>query len=264
MSETQGISDRSTGRADRVAADMPKLVLTIDGLTACRSHGGARFCLSMGRLDLASLQPAAVVGPSGSGKSTLLDVLGLVMTPGKLAAFTFFPKDEQPLDLARLIGKRLETGLTDMRRRHLGYMPQTGGLLPFLSVGENIRMSARLNNRLDEAYLDQLAALLDLPAALMRRFPKDLSIGQRQRVSLARAMAHRPRLLLADEPTASLDAVTAAAVTDLLLDLSPRFGITPVIATHDERLFAREGVRRLHVEAKPGAEPNTVDATVRI
>ncbi|MDY0883781.1 ATP-binding cassette domain-containing protein [Dongia soli] len=264
MSETQGISDRSMSRAGDATADMPQLVLTIAGLTACRSHGGARFCLSMGRLDLASLQPAALVGPSGSGKSTLLDVLGLVMTPTRLAAFMFFPSSEQPVDLAKLIEKRHEAGLTDMRRRYLGYMPQTGGLLPFLSVGENIRMSARLNDRLDEAYLDQLAQLLDLPAALMRRFPKDLSIGQRQRVSLARAMAHRPRLLLADEPTASLDAVTAGAVTGLLLDLSPRFGITPVIATHDERLFGRDGVRRLHVEARAGAEPNTVDAKVQI
>jgi putative ABC transport system ATP-binding protein len=217
----------------------------------------------MGKLDLAALQPVAVVGPSGSGKSTLLDVLGLVMTPRKLAAYRFFPGGDQLLDLAALIEKRQEAGLTDMRRRYLGYMPQTGGLLPFLSVGENIRMSARLNDRLDAAYLDQLTALLDLPLDLMRRFPKDLSIGQRQRVSLARAMAHRPRLLLADEPTASLDAVTAAAVTDLLLELAPRFGITPVIATHDERLFARKGVRRLHVEAQPGAAPDTVEARVQ-
>jgi putative ABC transport system ATP-binding protein len=245
-----------------VTASQADFVLAIDGLRACRSHGGATFRLSLDRLYLSAGQPVAVVGPSGSGKSTLLDVLGLVMTPERVAHFAFFPVDEGIVDLAGLIAQGNDAGLTDMRRRYLGYMPQTGGLLPFLSVGENIRLPARLNDRIDLPYFDEIARLLDLPQSLMRRFPKDLSIGQRQRVSLARAMAHRPRLLLADEPTASLDAMTATAVVNLLLDLLPSLGITPVIATHDERLFDREGVRCLHVELQ-AATANLVDATVR-
>jgi putative ABC transport system ATP-binding protein len=246
-----------------LTAGQPELVLTIDGLSACRSHGGATFRLSLERLELPAGRPVALVGPSGSGKSTLLDVLGLVMTPERVAQFAFFPVGETIIDLAGLIARRDDSGLTDMRRRYLGYMPQTGGLLPFLSVGENIRLPARLNGRIDVPYLDEIARLLDLPQSLMRRFPKDLSIGQRQRVSLARAMAHRPRLLLADEPTASLDAVTATAVVNLLLELLPKLGITPVIATHDERLFAGEGVRCLHVESRAGATADLVEAVVR-
>ncbi|MET1027671.1 MAG: ABC transporter ATP-binding protein [Dongiaceae bacterium] len=244
-------------------ATQPDLVLTIGGLSASRSRGDATFRLSLDRLDLPMGRPVAVVGPSGSGKSTLLDVLGLVMSPERVADFAFFPIGEESIDLARLIAKGDEAGLTDMRRRYLGYMPQTGGLLPFLSVGENIRLPAKLNGRIDQGHLDEVARLLDLPETLMRRLPADLSIGQRQRVSLARAMAHRPRLLLADEPTASLDAVTAAAVTDLLLELAPRLGITPVIATHDERLFDGAGVRRLHVECHAGMALNLVEAVVR-
>jgi putative ABC transport system ATP-binding protein len=244
-------------------AEQPDLVLTIEGLSARRSQGGASFNLSLDRLDLSTGRPVAVVGPSGSGKSTLLDVLGLVMSPERVAHFAFFPTGEDPIDLAGLIAAGNETGLTDMRRRYLGYMPQTGGLLPFLSVGENIRLPARLNGRIDPAYLDEVARLLDLPETLMRRLPKDLSIGQRQRVSLARALAHRPRLLLADEPTASLDAVTAASVTNLLLELSPRLGITPIIATHDVRLFEGEGVRRIQVDCYAGVVPNLIEAVVR-
>lgn len=239
-------------------------VLAITGLSAVRSRGGSRFRLSLDHLDLLAGQPVAVVGPSGSGKSTLLDVLGLVMTPERIGAFTFVPANAGVVDLAALIARGDEAGLTDMRRRYLGYMPQTGGLLPFMSVGENICLPAKLTSQVDSGYLDEIARLLDLPEMLMRRFPKDLSIGQRQRVSLARAMAHRPRLLLADEPTASLDAVTAASVTALLLTASPTLGITPIIATHDERLFSGGGVRRIQVNAEAGADGNTVEAMVQI
>jgi putative ABC transport system ATP-binding protein len=237
-------------------------VLKIQGLRASRHHGDASFNLSLAALTLKAGEPVAVVGPSGSGKSTLLDVLGLVMTPDKIARFTFFPATEAPVDLGRLFAERDERGLTDLRRRHFGYMPQTGGLLPFLSVVENIRLPARISGHFDAAYLDNLSQLLELPLGLMGRYPKDLSIGQRQRVSLARALAHRPRLVLADEPTASLDVVAAAAVSNLLLDLSPRLGITPVIATHDERLVARAGVRRIHLVSQAGAAPHAVDAMV--
>ena len=245
-----------------MAADQSERVLSIGGLVAARLNGSPGFRLTLDRLDLASCRPVAVVGASGSGKSTFLDVLGLVMTPARIDRFALFPAGIVAVDLAELIAHKNEKVLTDMRRRHFGYMPQTGGLLPFLRVGENIQLPARLNGRVDAGFLDETARLLDLPGTLMRRFPQDLSIGQRQRVSLARAMAHRPTLLLADEPTASLDGVTAAAVTELLLDLLPRFGITPIIATHDERLFQGNGVRRLYVRYLAEAEPGLVEAVV--
>ncbi len=237
-------------------------VLEIEGLKTGYQVNGARFNLSLASLTVELGVPIALVGPSGSGKSTLLDVLGLVRAPHQVSRFIFYAAPDEPLDIAALIAGCDDRQLTDLRRSYFGYMPQTGGLLPFLSVAENIRLPARIGGVLDTAYLDAVTQSLELPQNLLERYPRDISIGQRQRVSLARALAHRPRILLADEPTASLDVLTARSVGDLLLAISPALGITSIIATHDEDLFAREGVRRISVSAHAGASPNSIDAVV--
>jgi putative ABC transport system ATP-binding protein len=128
-------------------------------------------------------------------------------------------------------------------------MPQTGGLVPFLSVRDNIELPANLCGRLDLDFIGRLCNALEITPLQLALKPQDLSIGQRQRVCLARAFAHRPRLLLADEPTASLDATSAAVVSDMLINVAPTFGITPLIATHDPRLTA-QSVRRISLQAK--------------
>lgn len=237
-------------------------VLEIEGLETGYQISGTRFNLSLASLIVELGVPIALVGPSGSGKSTLLDVLGLVKAPRQVSRFIFYTARDEPLDVAPLIAGRDDRQLTDLRRDYFGYMPQTGGLLPFLSVAENIRLPARIGGVLDTAYLGAVTESLELPQSLMGRYPRDISIGQRQRSSLARALANRPRILLADEPTASLDALTARSVGDLLLAISPALGITPIIATHDETLFARENVRRISVSAHAGTGPNSIDAVV--
>jgi len=249
--------------APAVAA-APQPMLHIQGLEAGHEINGARFSLSLASLSVEPGVPVALIGPSGSGKSTLLDVLGLVKAPRRVSRFIFYPSPDKPLDVAPLIARRDDRQLTDLRRGHFGYMPQTGGLLPFLSVAENIRLPARIGGIVDQAYVDAVTQSLELPQSVMDRYPRDISIGQRQRVSLARALANRPKLLLADEPTASLDAVTARSVGDLLLAISPALGITSIIATHDEALFARDNVRRISVSARAGQNAGSIDAVVNV
>jgi putative ABC transport system ATP-binding protein len=242
----------------------PQPLLEILGLEAAHEINGTRFSLSLASLSVESGVPIALVGPSGSGKSTLLDALGLVKAPRRVSRFIFYPLPDEPLDVAPLIAGRDDRQLTDLRRDYFGYMPQTGGLLPFLSVAENIRLPARIGGVVDSAYVDAVTQSLELPESIMNRYPRDISIGQRQRVSLARALANRPRLLLADEPTASLDALTARSVGDLLLAISPALGITSIIATHDETLFARDNVRRISVSAQAGKDVGSIDAVVNV
>jgi putative ABC transport system ATP-binding protein len=167
-----------------------------------------------------------------------------------MAQFTYRPRDGDEVDVAALLQKEDDAALTEIRCSEIGYMPQTGGLVPFLSVKDNIELPASLCGRLDAGFIDQLCDTLEITPMHRALKPQDLSIGQRQRVCLARAFAHRPRLLLADEPTASLDATSAAAVTEMLINVAPKYGITPVIATHDPRLKAETSVRRIELQAK--------------
>ncbi len=168
---------------------------------------------------------AAVVGNSGSGKSTLLNCLGGIDMPEHGAIRCF----GQPL-------AQLSAGqLCRFQRRDLGVVFQRGNLLSYLSVAENIALPLTLNGIGGSAGHRRVAELLaaiglaDAAAAL----PRELSGGEIQRVSLARAIAHRPRLLLADEPTANLDTATGRRIVQLMRDLGRESRCTVVMATHD-------------------------------
>jgi putative ABC transport system ATP-binding protein len=229
---------------------MTEPVLVIAGLEMQRGAGDSRFRMIVDRLELESAQPVLLVGENGSGKSSLLDVIGLVLKPKRSAQFAYHPRDGEAIDVASLLAGEKDAALTDIRCSEIGYMPQTGGLVPFLSVKDNIELPAILCGRLDPAFIDQLCTALEITPLLRALKPQALSIGQRQRVCLARAFAHRPRLLLADEPTASLDAVSAGVVAEMLIEVAPQYGITPVIATHDPRLTEKSGVRRIQLHAE--------------
>ncbi len=165
----------------------------------------------------------AIVGPSGCGKSTLLGLIGGLDSPtaGRVSIggedISSLPERER----ARL------------RRDQLGLVFQSGNLLPFLTAVENVGQQLALNGASD-GYERCLELLADLGLAdHSDKLPDQLSGGQRQRVAVARALIHRPRVILADEPTGSLDADNSAAVIDRLLAAQHEVGATLVMVTHD-------------------------------
>ena len=170
----------------------------------------------------------AVVGTSGSGKSTLLSLLGGVDTP---TSGNVFLEGEDVLALKG--AKRAE-----FRRRKIGFIFQEYNLIPVLNVEENIEIPVRLDGiRLKPEQMTKLLIMLNMEE---RRYhlPEELSGGQKQRVAIGRAYAHKPALILADEPTGNLDHATSVEIMDLLRSSARKFGQTLIVVTHDENIAA--------------------------
>lgn len=202
-----------------------------------RAQGGSAFELQIPELEIRAGELVAVVGESGCGKSTLLDLLALVMRPTESRAFRFTdPDSRQTRDAAALWHDQREDELARLRRCHMGYVLQTGGLLPFLSVRANIELSARICGR-EGAPIQQIVNHLGIGSCL-DRMPSALSVGQRQRVAIARAVAHGPALILADEPTAAVDKRRATQIMERLALLARQHHATVVVVTHDRPLVA--------------------------
>lgn len=209
-----------------------------------RLTGTGGFELHVPELDIRAGEVLILRGASGCGKSTLLDLLALALRPDEAADFRFQPHPATPVDVRQCWAKGQQDRLAGLRRRHIGYILQTGGLLPFLSVRDNIALTARLLGLDPTDAIASLAERLDI-ASLLDRYPSRLSLGERQRVAIARAMAHQPYVILADEPTASLDPLNAQIIRDLLLELVQVSGAAAVIATHDWEVETLTGVRVL-------------------
>jgi len=171
----------------------------------------------------------AIVGASGSGKSTLLALLAGLDTP-TAGRVHLDGRDLFALD---------EDQRAELRGRLLGFVFQSFQLLPALTALENVMLPLELAGR-DDAE-DLAKAMLGRVglAERLRHYPRHLSGGEQQRVALARAFVVRPKLLLADEPTGSLDVQSGAAVISLLFELNREYGTTLVLVTHDEALAAR-------------------------
>jgi putative ABC transport system ATP-binding protein len=176
-------------------------------------------------------EAVAVVGASGSGKSTLLAILAGLDTPSsgtvELDGADVFALDED---------RRAE-----LRGRTLGFVFQSFQLLPALSALENVMLPLELAGADDpEGPAREILKRVGLGERL-HHYPKHLSGGEQQRVALARAFVVRPKVLLADEPTGSLDAASGSGVIDLLFGMNREYGTTLVLVTHDEGLAARCG-----------------------
>ena len=222
-------------------AAAPRL-LHLQGCKVARAQGGSRFELEIPEFEVTPGAFVAVTGESGCGKSTLLDLLALVLRPEPGGRFLLLDGDEE-VDVDALWAEDDEQALARLRRRRLGYVPQSGGLIPFLGVAANLYLPPRLNGQRD--YRGRIHAQAERMgvAGLFDRMPASLSGGQRQRVAILRAMAHRPALILADEPTAAVDSERAHRILAQFHDLAREEGTAIVMVTHDRSLVA-QGVDR--------------------
>jgi putative ABC transport system ATP-binding protein len=188
-------------------------------------------------LTLEAGETLALTGESGSGKSTLLHLIGGLDRPdqGQIRI--------NGQDMARLD----DAGRAALRRGTVAVVFQQFNLIPSLKIADNIAFQARLAGRHDADWCASLADRMGL-AAHLRKYPEQLSGGQQQRVALARTLALRPALVLADEPTGNLDEDTAATVMDLMLDLVGQTGAGLLLVTHSQALAGRLS-RRVHLRA---------------
>jgi putative ABC transport system ATP-binding protein len=170
-----------------------------------------------------------LAGPSGSGKTTLLSILGCILRPTE--------------GDVELLGERVsdldESDLPAMRLDRVGFVFQGGNLIESLTALDNVALMLRLRGRSKKGSRREAAVLLERLGIADRalHLPKEMSGGQRQRVAIARALAGAPPIVLADEPTASLDAESGLAATTLLKELTREGGHTAVVVTHDSRIF---------------------------
>jgi len=188
-------------------------------------------------LTLEASETLALTGESGSGKSTLLHLIGGLDTPDRGQILL------QGNDIAALD----DNGRAALRRGTVGVVFQQFNLIPSLKVADNIAFQARLSGQVDSKWTAELADRMGLGPHL-NKYPEQLSGGQQQRVAIARTLAPKPRLVLADEPTGNLDEATAATVMDLMLELVSEAGAGLLMVTHSAALAGRMS-RRLHLRA---------------
>jgi putative ABC transport system ATP-binding protein len=170
----------------------------------------------------------ALVGPSGSGKTTMLAMLAGLLAPTQGSIIIG----------GRELGQMSEAERTRFRREKVGFTFQSNNLVPYLSVQENVELMLKLNNRFNKEskkHAEELLARLGLGDRL-KNLPSQLSGGQQQRVAIARALVHRPAIVLADEPTASLDTERAFQVVETFANLIHAQDLAGIMVTHDLRM----------------------------
>ncbi len=213
------------------------MLLRLNGIWKGFGGAGERVDVLRGvDLEAAAGETVALTGESGSGKSTLLHLVAGLDEPDRGEVWL------DGTDLARLDDR----GRARVRRETLGVVFQQFNLIPSLDAAKNIAFQARLSGRHDAAAVDRLIERLGL-GPHRHKYPEQLSGGQQQRVAIGRALAGRPKLLLADEPTGNLDEETGSQVMDLMLELVAEAGAALLIVTHSDRLAARAD-RRVHLE----------------
>ncbi len=205
-----------------VALEVRDLVksFALDGATI-NAVDGVSFQVKSGEF-------VALVGPSGSGKTTMLSILAALLTPTSGQVLI----DGQ--DLAQMNEKKR----VKLRREKIGFTFQSNNLIPYLTARENVEFMLRLNNKLDRAgrvRSDELLARLGLMERL-HSLPAQMSGGQQQRVAIARALIHNPAVVLADEPTASLDTERAFQVVETFAHLIHENDRAGIMVTHDLRM----------------------------
>ncbi|MES2687306.1 MAG: ATP-binding cassette domain-containing protein [Pseudomonadota bacterium] len=210
--------------------------LEVRDLVYHRGGADGAFGVEVKQFRLDPGEAVGVVGPSGCGKSTLIDLFSMLLRPSSAQEFRVAGQD-----VMKLWREGGSSACTRLRASAIGVVLQTGGLLSSLTVWDNVLLSQRLLGRVDAAWALQLLSALDL-SGLEKRLPSQLSVGQRQRVAIARSLAHRPGLVFADEPTASIGVEHAPAALALLMRLTQEAGAALLVVSHDLALLREHGI----------------------
>jgi putative ABC transport system ATP-binding protein len=201
---------------------------TIDVSKVYESDGGTIRAVDDVSIEVQRGEFVALVGPSGSGKTTLLAMLAGLLRPNE-GTVLIDGKD---------LGKMSDAQRTDFRKRKIGFTFQSNNLVPYLTAQENVELMLRLNGKLDSAGKQRAQELLERLGLgeRMKSLPRKLSGGQQQRVAIARALIHDPAVVLADEPTASLDTERAFQVVQSFSEIIREQNRAGIMVTHDLRM----------------------------
>jgi putative ABC transport system ATP-binding protein len=215
-------------------APRPQPLVSLRGISKHFGEGETRIdALRQVSIDVVPGEVVALLGPSGSGKTTLLNVIACILDPseGTMSLEGEIVYDQQ----------WLRTDLRRLRLDKIGFIFQSHNLLPFLNAIDNVAIVLQLAGYDHSAARNRAVELLDYLEVGNRKnaFPAKLSGGEAQRVAIARALANRPRIILADEPTAALDSKRAQIVMDLLRKLALDQDAAVIAVTHDEKIFDR-------------------------
>jgi putative ABC transport system ATP-binding protein len=218
-----------------MAANTPSQPLVeVKGLSKHFGEGESRVdALRKVTISVGAGEVVGLLGPSGSGKSTLLNAIGSIIEPNE---------GWMRLDGEVVYDNRwLRRDLRRMRLEKIGFIFQTHNLLPFLDATDNVAVVFHLAGVAREEAVERSEQLLDYLQVGHRKhaMPSQLSGGEAQRVAIARALANRPRIILADEPTAALDSTRAGIVMDLLRKLAVEQRAAVIAVTHDDKIFNR-------------------------
>lgn len=235
--------------------------LLIEDLTVTLGDAERQFTLRAGNWSVGAGEVVGLTGSSGTGKTLLLELLGVLRAPGA-GAYRAVPTEGSggaTQDFGSYWRSPEARALcAAARARFFGYVPQTGGLLPFLTVTENIALSQQIAARPDGDWLKTLLGELGLSGIANLR-PAALSIGQRQRVAIARALAHRPFCVIADEPTAALDPENALTAMRLLIEAAREGGSATLLSSHDVTTLSQFPMRRMALKITSAPhDPNVV------
>ena len=218
--------------------------LTIEGMAIERRSAESTLTLVVEKLVLNRGEAVALTGVSGCGKSTLLDVLAMVLWPDAIGRMTVRMPDERVRDITPILRGKCQSEAARLRAAAYGYVLQTGGLLPFLTVRQNAEVADPSGTHPPRAMGERIAGLADRLriAPKLDVLPGALSVGERQRAAILRALAKGPTILLADEPTANLDPETGLAILQLLLDTATTSGAAVLVVSHDHALVRSAGL----------------------
>ena len=212
--------------------------LAVEGMSIERRTAESSLTLEVEKLELNRGEAVALTGASGSGKSTLLDVLAMVLWPDRIGRMRVRMPDECVRDVTTILREKRQSEAARLRAAAYGYVLQTGGLLPFLTVRQNVEVADPAGTHPRRATRERISGLADKLriASRLDALPGTLSVGERQRAAILRALAKGPTILLADEPTANLDPDTGLASLQLLLDTATESDASVLVVSHDHAL----------------------------